>query len=97
MKKPFFYLLILILSLSHFARAQNITVQGSILDDNGVPLPGASVVVKGTSNGTQTDFDGNFYINVQGPQSILTVSYLGFKPQEILVGNQTQLSITLAA
>ncbi|ASO07003.1 carboxypeptidase-like regulatory domain-containing protein [Arenibacter algicola] len=64
MKKPFFYLLILILSVGHFAHAQNITVQGTVFDDNGVPLPGASVVVKGTSTGTQTDFDGNFYIDV---------------------------------
>ncbi|MCM4153463.1 SusC/RagA family TonB-linked outer membrane protein [Arenibacter sp. N53] len=96
MKKPLICLLTLILSIVHLAQAQNITVQGTVFDDNGVPLPGASVVVKGTTTGTQSDFDGNFYIDIKGPESILAVSYLGFKPQEILVGNQTQVNITLA-
>jgi len=44
-----------------FVQAQS--VSGTVIDDNGVPLPGANVVVKGTSNGAQTDFDGNYSLN----------------------------------
>jgi len=59
---------------------KNIT--GTVLDDSGLPLPGASIVVKGTSNGTQTDFDGFFSLNVEQGQT-LVVSYIGFQNTEL--------------
>ena len=52
-------------------------VTGTVIDESGAPLPGASIVVKGTSNGTQTDFDGYFSLDVQSGQE-LSVSYIGF-------------------
>lgn len=75
--------------------AQDVPLTGNVVDAEGTPLPGASVVEKGTSNGTQTDFDGNFSINVENENALLEVSYIGFKTVEIAVGIQKQLSITL--
>lgn len=75
--------------------AQGVPLTGNVIDTEGTPLPGASVVVKGTSNGTQTDFDGNFSINVENENAFLVVSYIGFQTVEIAVGTQKQFSITL--
>lgn len=60
------------------------TVTGTIVDESGMPLPGANVVVKGTSKGTQTDFDGHFSLDVQNGQEI-AVSYIGFHSTELPV------------
>lgn len=70
-------------------------ISGTIVDSDGVPLPGATVLESNTKNGTLTDFDGNFSIAVSGNDSILVISYLGFMSKEINVNNQTDLSITL--
>lgn len=69
-------------------------VNGTVKDNNGEPLIGVSVVVKGTTNGTATDVDGNFSISCNS-NDILQVSYVGFVTQEIAVGNKTSLSIVL--
>ena len=92
-KKLFFSMLILLLS-SAFIYAQK-TVSGTVSDKSGVPLAGASVIVKGTSNGTSTDFDGNYSLNVQENSDVLLISYIGFKSVEITVGNQTTISVSL--
>ena len=70
------------------------TVTGTVTDDTGSPLPGASVVVKGTTNGTQTDFDGNFTLDVNG-DATLVFSYIGFKSQEIAVNGNSVVNATL--
>ena len=71
-------------------------VKGVVRDNNGVPLLGASVIEKGTTNGTTTDFDGNFTIDIAGDLPIiLVVSYIGFLSQEIPVDTQTELQIDL--
>eukprot|EP01093_Parvamoeba_rugata_P015390 TRINITY_DN5397_c0_g1_i4.p1 TRINITY_DN5397_c0_g1~~TRINITY_DN5397_c0_g1_i4.p1 ORF type:complete len:1090 (-),score=218.72 TRINITY_DN5397_c0_g1_i4:1259-4528(-) len=70
------------------------TVTGIVLDNLGQPLPGANVLEKGTTNGTQTDFDGNYTLNVPG-DAILVVSYIGFKGKEISVNNQNRIEISL--
>ncbi|MDC0178123.1 TonB-dependent receptor [Polaribacter sp.] len=75
--------------------AQQKTVTGSVIDETGMPLPGASILEKGTSNGVQTDFDGNFKISVTNENSVLEISYIGYAKKEISVGNQTKLSIRL--
>mgnify|MGYP003625266434 CR=1 FL=1 len=77
-----------------FGWAQAQEVSGTVSDANG-PLPGASVVEKGTTNGTQTDFDGNFTINV-GENATLVISYVGFSTTEIEVNGQTSINVTLA-
>jgi len=71
------------------------TISGKITDDAGMPLPGANIVEKGTSNGVQTDFDGNFSISVSDENAVLVVSFVGFLNQEIEVGNQNSLAIQL--
>ena len=70
------------------------TITGTIVDADGIPLPGATVVIKGTSKGTQSDFDGNFTIDAN-TGDVLEISYVGFKTQEIIISSQTSLSITL--
>ncbi len=70
------------------------TVTGMVTDDTGVPLPGASVVEKGTTNGTQTDFDGNYTIEVGG-DATLVISYIGYATQEIAVGGNSVINATL--
>jgi TonB-linked SusC/RagA family outer membrane protein len=70
------------------------TVTGTVTDDTGSPLPGSSVVEKGTTNGTQTDFDGNYTINVDSG-STLVFSYIGFKGQEIAINGNNVIDVTL--
>ncbi|HEY4785198.1 MAG TPA: SusC/RagA family TonB-linked outer membrane protein, partial [Bacteroidales bacterium] len=75
----------------------NITVKGKIVDEKGEPLPGASILQKGTSNGTITDINGNFSLSVSSGDTLI-VSFVGYKNMEIPVGGQTELgSITLVS
>jgi len=71
--------------------AQNIS--GTVASDDG-PLPGATVIVKGTNNGTTTDFDGNFSINASS-SDVLVISYVGFLSQEVNVGDSDEINISL--
>ena len=68
-------------------------ITGTVVDASG-PVIGASVVEKGSSNGVITDFDGNFTLNVK-PGATIVVSYVGYQAQEIKVGNQSSINITL--
>lgn len=72
-----------------------IAVSGSVKDEKGQPLVGVSVIEKSTTNGTTTDGNGNFRINVSNKSSVLTFKYIGYKPQEITVGDQTSLIVSL--
>lgn len=69
-------------------------VTGVILDGTGVPVIGANVVVKGSTNGTVTDLDGKFSLEVS-PNDVLEISYIGYTTQEVKVGKQQSLNITL--
>ncbi len=69
-------------------------ITGSVTDADGEPIIGANVVEKGTTNGVITDIDGNFSLNVS-QDAILKVSYIGYQPQEVPVGNQEDLTIRL--
>ncbi|MCK0148248.1 TonB-dependent receptor [Arenibacter sp. F26102] len=71
-----------------------LTVTGSVTDATGTPLPGASIVEKGTANGTQSDFDGNFAIEASGNATLL-ISYIGFMPQEVAIGGRSTIDIVL--
>ncbi|WP_026814763.1 TonB-dependent receptor [Arenibacter certesii] len=77
------------------AEKMQLQVTGTVSDDQGQPLPGASIVEKGTTNGTQTDFDGNFSLDLTGADATLVVSYIGFSTKEIPVTDGANLNITL--
>tara|TARA_R110002049_G_scaffold3795_5_gene27561 strand:- start:22342 stop:25755 length:3414 start_codon:yes stop_codon:yes gene_type:complete len=75
--------------------SQQLVVSGTVVDQNGQPLPGANIIEKGTDNGVQTDFDGNFKLNVSDKNAILVISFIGFLPQEVEVNNRTSIKVTL--
>ena len=77
------------------ANAIQSTVTGTVTDDTGAPLPGANVLVKGTTTGTQTDFDGNYTITADSGAT-LEFSYIGFATQEIAVDGQTTINVSMA-
>jgi len=70
-------------------------ITGTVTDANGIPLQGVTVVLKGTTRGTLTDFEGNYTIQVVDPEQVLAFSYLGFTPQEIIVGTQSTINVQL--
>ncbi|MEM1134835.1 MAG: SusC/RagA family TonB-linked outer membrane protein [Bacteroidota bacterium] len=88
-------LLIVLLSVS-FGFAQEKTVTGTVTDgEDGSPLPGVNVLLKGTTTGAITDFDGNFSMKVSGEDATLVFSYIGYLSQEIVVGNQSTVNVAL--
>jgi iron complex outermembrane receptor protein len=72
-----------------------VTVQGRITDNNNQPLPGVSVIQKGTTNGTSTNANGNFTLTVPNRQSVLVISSVGYPAQEITVGDRTNFDFQL--
>lgn len=76
-----------------WAQLQN-GISGSITDSSGEPLVGVSILVKGTTNGTITDLDGNFILNAQRG-NILHISYVGYTSQDIKIENDKQLRIVM--
>ena len=80
------------LLLGVFAQAQSIS--GTVSDANG-PLPGASIVVKGTSNGTTTDFDGNYMLENVATDAVLEISFVGYGTKDVSVNGQTAISVVL--
>lgn len=89
-------MLLQFLCITGLAMAQNITVKGRVVNNDGQPLQGASVVVKGTTGGTTANDNGDFTISVPA-NSTLIISAVDFTPQEIKVNNRTSLSVKLVA
>ncbi len=89
---PFFLAFFLVVSA---AQSQTRSISGVVTEINNAPIPGANIVVKGTSNGTTSGFDGNFTINNVGISDILVISYLGFKSKEVVVGDQLTIDVVL--
>lgn len=87
-------LLALFISVSIGVFAQT-SVKGVVLEPSGEPAIGATIMEKGTSVGTATDFDGNFSIKVASPNAVLVVSYVGMETQEGKLAGRTDLTITL--
>ncbi|SIS63097.1 TonB-linked outer membrane protein, SusC/RagA family [Zobellia uliginosa] len=81
--------------IGQFAYSQTSTVSGVVSDGSGTPLPGATIVVSGTTNGTTTDFDGNYSLSNVGPTDKLEFSYIGMTAKVVTVGNQTNINVTL--
>lgn len=88
----YFTFTLLLFGLQNFY-AQNISIKGSVTGD-GIPLPGVNVIVKGTTNGTTTDFDGNYEISTN-PSAVLEFSYVGFKTKDISINNRNVINVTL--
>lgn len=88
-------LLVFVLTLfSAKTYAQDRSVSGKVSDPSGEPIPGATVVEKGTQNGVITDMDGNFRITI-GDNATLVVSFVGYSNKEVVVGNQSSINIEL--
>ncbi|MEO9892707.1 TonB-dependent receptor [Aurantibacter sp.] len=93
LKKGFLTGLFLALMGMQYAHAQQ-TISGNVVDENGDPVPGANIVVKGTTNGTQSDFDGNYTIDAS-TGDVLAISYIGYATQNITIGTQTTINTQL--
>ena len=88
--------MMLLLGLGFTALAQERTITGTITSaEDGEPVIGATILVKGTSSGTATDLDGTYSINVPGDDAILVVSYTGLKTQEVAVNGQSTIDVAL--
>ncbi|WP_452221467.1 SusC/RagA family TonB-linked outer membrane protein [Lacinutrix salivirga] len=95
MKTKFSGILTLLLAfVVQFTFAQEKTISGTISDESGLPLPGVNIIVKGTNNGTQTDFDGNYSITASTGQ-VLTYSFVGYTNKEMTVGNSNTMSFAM--
>ncbi len=75
--------------------AQQKSVSGKVTDNSGQPLPGVTVVIKGTTQGTVTDIDGNYSITNIPDNATLAYSFVGMRSQEVVVGSQTNINVTL--
>jgi len=89
------FLVLLLVLVAQISFAQERAVSGVVSDNTGMPLPGVSVLVKGTQSGTQTDFDGKFSIRATSSQ-VLIFSYVGMKTQEVTASSST-LNVKLAS
>lgn len=95
MKTKFSGILTLLLAfVVQLTFAQEKTISGTVSDDTGLPLPGATVLVKGTSSGTSTDFDGKYSIKVNSGD-VLVFSFVGYATQEITVGSSSSINLSL--
>jgi TonB-linked SusC/RagA family outer membrane protein len=90
-------LLILLLLASTAVYGQRITITGTVTDEKGITLPGATVQVKGTSQGVLTDLNGKYSIDVASSNSTLTFSFVGFILKEVAVLNQTSVNVMLSS
>jgi len=86
------YLISILLTYNGYS--QTIDISGNVKDESNMPLPGVNIIIKGTTTGTSTNFDGNYSISASVGQ-ILEFSYLGFKTKEVLVGNATTYNVIL--
>ncbi|WP_339714018.1 TonB-dependent receptor [uncultured Kriegella sp.] len=81
--------------LGQNAFSQTSTITGMVSDAKGAPLPGATIIVSGSTNGTTTDFDGNYSLSNISPSDQLVFSYIGMTTQIVSVGNQTTINVNL--
>ena len=94
MKKSILFIVLLLVVGAAQSIAQR-TISGSVSDESGIPLIGATVLEKGTSNGTVSDADGSFSLTV-GDGAVLIVSYIGHETREIPTDGVSELDIVLA-
>lgn len=96
MKTNFTIMLTLCFALvAQITFAQQKTISGTVSDESGIPLAGVNILVKGTTTGTQTDFDGKYSISAQ-QGDVLSLTYVGLKSQEVTVGTSSTINVTMA-
>jgi TonB-linked SusC/RagA family outer membrane protein len=89
-----FYSLLLFFSIIVVANAQSV-VKGVVKDENGMPIPGANVLLKGTQVVSSTDFDGNYTIKVTNNAKVLLFTFIGYNDKEVVIGNQSVINVKL--
>ena len=94
MKKHYLFLSLLGLLCLATGWAQQKIISGTISDENGLPLPGATVVIQNTTEGTTTDFDGNFSL-AASPGDVLEISYVGYQNATLTVGDADTYALSL--
>lgn len=87
--------IICLLLLAQQVSAQNLTISGKIIDTSAKPIPGATIIVKGTSRGTTSDVDGNFSIDNIAPNATLVFSFIGMKTQEVEVNGRSNIEVVM--
>ena len=95
MKKSYFLWSLLGLLTLQLGWAQQKTITGTVNDETGLPLPGATVVIDGTTRGVAADFDGNFSIQASEGET-LVITYIGYADQRLSVGSQDSYTINLS-
>jgi TonB-dependent starch-binding outer membrane protein SusC len=83
--------------LTHLAFSQTKIISGTITDDKGIPIQGATISVKGTNIGTTTDAKGGYSLSTSGPTKTLIVSSVGYGQQEVTVGDKSAINITMSS
>jgi TonB-linked SusC/RagA family outer membrane protein len=81
--------------MSNLLQQQTHNIKGIVTDNRGEPIIGANVIEKGTTNGIITDINGKYSLNIQSASSVIVVSYIGYLPQDIMVGNRSEINIQL--
>ena len=94
LSNTFICLIVLFFALSMRVSGQNSTLKGVVKDVDGIPLIGVNVVEKGTTNGTVTDIDGNFSINVKTHSTVI-FTYIGFAEQELVWDGNSVMNVVL--
>ena len=93
--KPKFTMILMLLALGvQMVFAQQKTVSGTVSDENGLPLPGATVLISGTSTGTSTDFDGKYQLTAN-VGDVLEISYVGYATQSVTVGASSTYDVSM--
>ncbi|MCG8318399.1 MAG: TonB-dependent receptor [Cytophagales bacterium] len=95
MKKILLICFMLLAALIIDARAQDRTITGKVLDENGSSLPGVNIILKGTAIGTTSDIDGNYVLSLPSEGGVLIFSFIGFATREIDIGSQSTINVTL--
>ena len=95
MRKILCFLISVLIFSVPYLLAQQVEITGKVLDDENMGMPGVNVIVKGTTTGTVTDADGNYRITVPGAESVLQFSYVGYLAEEMSVGNQTTINLSM--
>lgn len=94
--KSAFMVMYISLSTAYPVFSQNLTITGKVVSaDEQLPIPGATVMMKGTTTGTVTDIDGNYTLPLPQRQGTLVVSFVGYKTQEIVIDNRSIVNVTL--